>query len=190
MRSMAQALSRPPKTRDDLLALPDHVRAELIEGELYVTPAPSLRHQDLVARLWRALDDWARPERRGWASIGANVDLPSGNVVVPDVLFVAAARHGILGERVRGAPDLVVEVVSPGHPDRDRFVKRTLYARDGIPEYWIVHPEDAAIEVLRLESTSYVPAGYFRRGSALASPSLAGFSLSLESLFAPTDGLP
>ena len=151
MVSMSRVLQRPRKTKRDYRTLPDDVRAELVDGELYVTPAPSFAHQDVVGRLYRLL--CALVDERDLGRVGLSpldVHLPSGDVVQPDLLFVATANEGICREWVHGAPDLVVEVVSPTHPERDRFVKRRLYARSGIPEYWIVDPTERSGEVLRL----------------------------------------
>jgi Uma2 family endonuclease len=175
---MTPATSRPRKTIDDLMSLPDGVRAELIEGEIYVTPSPSPRHQFALQGLSRLLQDWAvmHPGARVLTA-PCDVELPTGDVVQPDLFLVAAEKVG--RDRVRGVPDLVVEVVSASHPERDRLVKRDLYAHSGVPEYWIVDPDDGAIEVLRLASGRYGAAGYFRRGSVLASPTCAGLRVDV-----------
>jgi Uma2 family endonuclease len=189
MRSMTPATSRPRKTIDDLMALPDGVRAELVEGEIYVTPAPNLPHQDAVVRLWQALDAWAAAVG-GTAVVGPNVEFPSGDVVEPDVVLVAAGRRRFLCKwGVRGVPNLVVEVVSPSHPSHDRYMKRDLYARNGVPEYWIADPDEAGIEVLRLEEGSYVAAGYYRRGATLLSPTLPGLAIAVDGVFRLLDAL-
>jgi Uma2 family endonuclease len=89
--------------------------------------------------------------------------------VRPDVVFVAAGRR-IVGERLEGAPDLLVEVVSRSRPERDRLVERDLYERNGVREYWIVErDEPAGVQVLSLEGGAYVAAGWYARGSVLRS---------------------
>jgi Uma2 family endonuclease len=184
MLPMAHALSRPRKTVEDLHALPDDVRAELIAGEIYVTPSPSIGHQSVSRRLLVAFSLWA--ERTGAGHVFAaplDVHLPSGDVVEPDLIFVAEANGQVLQDWIRGTPDLLVEIVSPTHPERDRLVKRDLYARNGVPEYWIVEPADRAVELLRLEGGLYVPAGYLQASGVLRSPSLPGFSLPVAEIF-------
>ena len=186
MQPMARTLSRPQKTIDDYLALPDGVRGELIGGEIYVTPAPTPRHSDIGYTLGGLLGAWAR--ETGWGRrFGAPCDvlLPSGDVVQPDLFLVAKAnRRVVRSMRVEGVPDLVVEILSTTHVERDRIVKYERYARNEVPEYWIVDPVAGTIEVFRLEGRTYRAAGYFARGSVLTSESLPGFRLSLGTLFA------
>jgi len=180
MPAMPHAARRPRKTKEDYLALPDDVRAELIDGELYVTPAPEVAHQRAVARLWRTLQDYAAARDAGEAFVSpCDVHLPSGDVVQPDVLFVTHANAGIVREHVHGVPDLVVEVLSPSRPERDRFVKRALYERNRVPEYWVVDPEERSVEVLHLEGAAFVLAGWFTDDDVVVSPSLtAGITSS------------
>ena len=112
-----------------------------------------------------------------------DVHLPAGHVVQPDVLVVRHGNDIVQADAVHGAPDLVVEVISPSSPMRDRLVKRDLYAEAGIPEYWIVDPEDEAIEVFRLEGDAYLPSGWFRGGDTLRSALLEGLEIRLPELF-------
>jgi Uma2 family endonuclease len=184
MGPVTSVTGRSPKTVSDWLALPDDVRAELIDGEILVTPSPSFRHQDILGRVYRAIASWIEAGGGGRvAPAPVDVHLPSGAVVQPDVVFVASANLGVIHDVVRGVPDLLVEVVSPSRPERDVFVKRDLYARNGVPEYWIVRPDESSVEVLRLAGTSYRPAGYFLRGAEIRSPMLSGFALPTDDVF-------
>lgn len=97
----------------------------------------------------------------------------------PDLVFVSEARLGIVRDWIRGTPDLVIEVVSPERPERDRIVKRDLYARNGVPEFWLADPEEQAVEVVRLSGEHYAPAGYFRAGEILRSSALPGFEFRI-----------
>jgi Uma2 family endonuclease len=112
-----------------------------------------------------------------------DVHLPSGDIVEPDVLFVAQENHSIIQDWIRGVPDLVIEVLSPDGIARDRFVKRDLYARNGVREYWIVDPATRSIEVFALRSRQYEPAGYFQEGAVLTSTVLSGLSLPVTEIF-------
>jgi Uma2 family endonuclease len=184
MELMLTALARPRKTIEDLHALPDDVRAELIDGEVYVSPTAFEPHQSAVVEILYALRDHVGRVAGGRVFVAPfEVHLPSGAVVEPDVFWVAPARLEIVRQWVFGAPDLVVEVVSPAHPERDRIVKRDLYALNGVREYWVAEPAMRSVEVLALEQGHYRPAGWFTAGSRLVSPSLPGFSAAIDDLF-------
>jgi Uma2 family endonuclease len=140
-------------TWQDVQQLPDDGnRYEAIEGELYVTPAPKVHHQRVSRRLERALYALVQDSGLGeilHAPIG--VEFPAtAEGVQPDIIFVSSERRGIVADDwIRGAPDLVVEILSPTTAARDRGVKRKLYERQGVAEYWIVDPDAAAVEVWR-----------------------------------------
>jgi Uma2 family endonuclease len=152
-------------TWQDVQQLPDDGnRYEAIEGELYVTPAPSLRHQRIAKRLTLALYRLLEEPGHGelfFAPTG--VEFPATEEgVQPDLLFVSNERRGILAEPwIQGPPDLVIEILSPTTAQRDRGVKRKLYERQGVSEYWIVDPEAEAVEVW-----SFGPAGERRTAAS------------------------
>ena len=130
----------------------DGNRYEAIEGDLYVTPAPTLRHQTISIRLFLDLTRLLAAPGHGrvwYAPLG--VWFPATDEgVQPDLLFVSNERRGILApEGLRGAPDLIVEILSPTTANRDRGVKRRLYERQGVAEYWIVDPDLEAVDVWR-----------------------------------------
>ena len=138
-------------TWQDVQQLPDDGhRHEAIEGELHVTPAPSIRHQRVSQKLEQELLRLLEAPGHGIvidAPVG--VEFPStGEGVQPDIVFVSSARtHIIADAAIRGAPDLVVEILSPTTERRDRGVKRKLYERQGVLEYWIVDLETETVEV-------------------------------------------
>lgn len=181
---MAQPRSRPRKTVEDYLALPDDVRAELIDGDLYVTPSPRPRHQDAVGRIYQALLAWADATGAGAVYVAPlDVHLPSGDVVQPDVLLVRDERASLADDAVRGCPDLLVEVVPAGGGLRDRVVKRDLYARNGVPAYWIADPGEHSLEVLRLEGSTYRAQAYLTGEDVFEVPTMPGLRLPLASIF-------
>lgn len=183
----AMATSRPLKTVDDYLALGDEVRAELIEGELYMTPSPTSDHQAIAGNLYVLLRAAVRAGAGGIAfQAPLDVRLPTGDIVQPDVMWIADANRSIVQERIHGVPDLVVEVVSPSHAERDRIVKRQLYARSGVPEYWIVDGATRTIERLILASAAYTPAGYYAAPDALVCDRLAAVPIPLLEVFENT----
>lgn len=184
MVAMPNAKSRPRKTAEDYLALPDGVQVELIHGELYATPLHSAMHQRVTGRLHRYIDEHAVAGGLGKAFIPLDVRLGSGDIVRPDVLFVGSASMDVDGDWVQGAPDIVVEVVSPPHAERDRLVKRDLYARNRIPTYWIVDPEDESVELLKLGARAYKPEAYFQGEAVLTTALLPGLQIPLQAVFA------
>lgn len=167
------------------MKLPEGSRAELIDGDLFMSPSPRPRHQRAVLRLARLLEEHV--SRRGLGEIfiaPLDVHLPSGDIVEPDILFIANANLGIVQDWVRGSPDLLVEVLSPDGRERDRIVKRDLYAHNGVREYWIVDPETKSFEVFTLRGDRYEPDGYFDKDDILVSPLLPEFKLEIAQVFA------
>jgi len=107
------------------------------------------------------------------------------DVVQPDILFVSNTRANILTEaNIQGAPDLVVEILSPATAQHDREYKRTLYSRHGVREYWLVDPEEDVVEVWTESESGLVLAAAYQRGDTLASPLLEGLNIPLEPIFA------
>lgn len=139
----------------DVQQLPDDGhRREAIEGELYVTAAPSFRHQRISHRLAVALHEiLEKPGHGVLAAAPIGVEFPAtGEGVQPDLVFVSAHRRGVVADDwIRGAPDLIVEILSPSTAERDRGVKLKLYRRQGVSQYWIVEPGSASVEVWRFE---------------------------------------
>ena len=175
---------KPKLAYEDYARLPDDERYELIDGELIPMPSPKKIHQRLILDLSWIL----RPlEEMGLGELFIapfDVILSNFNVVQPDLLFVSAARSGIITEdNIRGAPDLVVEILSPSTADYDRTTKRELYERYGVPEYWMVDPYAKTITILRMGADGYNVHAVYGVGDTLSSPTLAGFALDLGELF-------
>jgi len=176
-------------TYEDYLLFPDDGRRhELIEGEHYVTPAPKTTHQITSSNLQRILSGFIHDRRLGRVfSAPTDVVLSDLDVVQPDLLFVSAARLSIITEDcIRGAPDLVIEILSEATRKTDEIVKRKLYERAGIPEYWIVDPELETVKVYRMTDTGYLRAAELARetGDRLATALLPGLEIPLADLFA------
>ncbi len=158
-----------PYRQGDYDNLSDEPRCELILGRFYLSPSPSPLHQVVVALLWSFLDPIAGAA--GGLALLAPLDvvLADHSVVQPDVIYLSAARRRAVRERVEGAPDLLIEVLSPGTARRDRGEKLALYAETGVGEYWIVDPAERQIEFLVNESGRFVvalPAGGEYRSQA------------------------
>ena len=173
-------------TYEDYRTTPEDKRYELLDGDLLMTPAPNLKHQQVLLRLGSRLGPFIEERALGELFVApCDVVLSDHDVVQPDLLFVSRERERLLsgGDAVRGAPDLVVEILSPATAGRDRGYKRALYARHGVAEYWLVDPADETIAVHRLQDGASAVAHAFGRGQTLRSPPLAGFALDLRDVF-------
>jgi Uma2 family endonuclease len=155
----------------DYLLLPEDKRYEILDGELYVVPAPNTRHQRLSRDLLSVLLDHIRERKLGEVLAAPyDVILSDENVVQPDILFVRQERLGIIGEtNLAGAPDLVIEIVSAGTRGKDLEIKRKIYASFGVQEYWVVDPETAMVEVLVWSEAGYVSSGVYGTSQHLSS---------------------
>ena len=182
--------TRPGKrkyTVEDYLAMPDeYPRYELLEGELIEMVSPTSRHQLVVMNLVRILDAHCQAHDLGVVlTAPLDVILARRAVVQPDILFIAKARKAkLIGERITGAPDLVVEILSPTTSARDLNQKRKLYARHGVQEYWIVDPDDQTIEVQRLQGKVLSTLGLYEKGQKLTSPTFKGLTVAIDRVFA------
>jgi len=149
-------MSLPQITWQDVQQLPDDgKRYEAIEGELYVTPAPSIRHQRISMRLVLVLDRiLIRPGHGELFHAPVGVEFPATEEgVQPDILFVSNERRGIVAEKwLVGPPDLVIEILSPTTAHRDRGIKLRLYERQRVAQYWVVDPENDAVDVWRFDA--------------------------------------
>jgi Uma2 family endonuclease len=176
-------------TYEDLLNFQDDgKRHEIIDGEHFVTPSPNTKHQavstNLAAILWTYLQ-----EHPIGAVFAAPLDVVFSDfdVVEPDILYISRERAGVLTEKhVRGAPDLVVEILSPGTRKTDEATKRRLYERFDVTEYWVVDPELDAIKIYRRVTGAFARVAELgaEAGDTLTTPLLPGFAVSLAAVFA------
>lgn len=159
---------------------------ELWDGELVMSPSPSFFHQDLLARIYKLLDEWVRRRRLGKVILSPlDMILTPRRVTQPDVMVVLKDRLEILRDRLHGPADLAVEIVSPDSRRRDRLDKRDLYEQHGVREYWLVDPEAQTVEVLYLEAEEYALVGRWRPGENVESRLLPGLRMDVSALFTP-----
>jgi Uma2 family endonuclease len=163
----------------------DGRRYELHEGELSVTPAPSPKHQEVTLNLAVLLHAHARDRALGKVFVSPiDCILGDTSVVQPDIVFVEADRlDAISGRGLEGAPTLVVEVLSPSTAPIDRAVKLQLYARHGVPHYWIVDPESRTIEAHVLITGAYATEARLEGPRPVALPPFADLALDPVSLW-------
>ena len=190
MVTPADSIQEPKQGRwtyKEYAALPDDgVRYEIVNGVLFMTPSPSGKHQDAVGEIFAYLREHVKQAGIGKVRVApCDVELAANVVVQPDV-FIVLNEHldRIFEDRVIGAPDLVVEVTSPGTATYDRNNKYYAYARAGVPEYWIADPISHTVEVLVLDGFQYRSLGVFRGTATLPSQTLPEFEVLVEKFFA------
>jgi Uma2 family endonuclease len=171
-------------TYEDFLVLPnDGRRHEILDGEHYVNPSPNTKHQMSSMRLVLALGDFVYAHSLGQVFHAPyDVVLSEHDILEPDLIFVSAARRAIITDaNIQGAPDLVVEILSPGNHSYDERVKYHAYERFGVGEYWIVDPEAKTVTIYRREGGKFVRT---QTGDAITTPLLPGLALEVRAIFA------
>ena len=179
-------------TSTDLLTMPDDgKRYEIIDGELFVSTQPSWHHQYTCAELIGELLNWNRRTGMGQANFAPGLIFADDDDVAPDLVWISNARRDVaLGDdgKLHSAPELVVEVLSPGRANerRDREAKLKLYSRRGVEEYWIVDWRRRQIDVYRRSELALHLISTLQAEDNLETPLLPGFSLPLAHLFQNT----
>lgn len=155
---------------------------ELINGEVIVAPAPFDRHQKSLGQLHLKLGNTI--ETGEWRFAPCDVYLDEFNVVQPDLFWVSPENQNchLIDNYWHGAPDLVIEILSPGTTRRDRDVKYNLYEQAGVREYWIVDALELYIEVYSLQNEKFVRQGLYGQGETFVSAALNGVTLNLDAL--------
>ncbi len=186
------SLPRRPRTYGDLRAWPDDTRWELIEGEAHVLTSPSWQHQSVCVHLISQLETYFRARRCLVLIAPFDIRLPRSNepddaienVVQPDISVICdASKLDSLG--CRGAPDLVIEILSPSTAARDHVIKRALYDRHGVREYWLVHPLDRIVTIHRRAGEhGFGPSEAFEATGKLPSPTFPGLEVDWDDVFA------
>ena len=176
-------------TYDDFVLFPDDgKRHELIDGEHYVTPSPNLKHQRVLLNLAFLVRTWLENHPIGEVFIAPfDVVFSRFDVVEPDLLYLSKARAAdvLTPLHVKGTPELVVEIGSPSTRKRDETIKRRLYDRSGVEEYWIVDPDIDVIRIYRHTGETLIRAVELslEAGDVLTTPLLPGLEMPLARIF-------
>jgi Uma2 family endonuclease len=176
-------------TYDDFLLFPDDgKRHELIDGEHYVTPSPNTKHQRVSGNLHYLIRAWLEDHPIGQVFYAPfDVVFSRFDVVEPDLLYLSNERVAevVTSQHVTGAPDIVIEIGSPGTRKRDETIKRRLYERSGVSEYWVVDPELDVVRVYRRAGESFSRPNELSReaGDVLTTPHLPGLEIPLSRAF-------
>ena len=177
---------RTKLTVADYMNTPDDVRYQLIDGELVLAPSPTTRHQRISRDIGFDLEQFVRQRQLGETFYAPlDVMFPDHEAYQPDILFISNERRAIITEaNIQGAPDLVVEILSPSTQRYDRGHKQEVYSQQGVREYWIVDPEAETVEVLSGGVAGLELAATYGFEDALVSPLLPGLSIDLGPVFA------
>jgi Uma2 family endonuclease len=183
------AVAGHPSTKltyaDYMLFPDDGLRHEIIGGEHYVSPSPVPRHQRISLNLAHLIQTFLDAHPIGelfYAPI--DVLLSEIDIVVPDLVFVSTSRSQIVtSKNLQGAPDLVVEILSPGTRSRDQRLKRDLYERAGAQEYWLVDPERDVVEVYRRAAETFALPIQYGSTEVVTTPLLPGLELPVDRIF-------
>jgi Uma2 family endonuclease len=177
-------------TSADLESMPeDGKRYEIIDGELYVSKQPHFYHQQACGTIYSALYNWSKQTGLGRPSLAPGVIFADDDDVAPDVVWVSKERLAITlwpDGKLHAAPELVVEVLSPGVPNerRDKEAKLKLYSRRGVSEYWVVDWRLREITVYRRQDAELRLIATMHEADVIISPLLPGFSCRVAELFA------
>lgn len=172
-------------TVEDYRATPEGARYQLVGGELIMAPAPNVYHQTVTLNLGRMLAGFLDRKPLGRVFVApVDVYLSEHDVVQPDVLFVAKANTGLIREDgVHGAPDLVIEVLSPATVQLDAKVKRRLYAKHGCKELWLVDPLLLQIQICDFGRDAAKPSRLIAGHEKFSTPLLPGLTLAAAAVF-------
>ena len=163
---------------------PDNgMRHEIVDGDHYMSPAPSTKHQTVSRRIQFQL--YAQIELKGLGQVfdaPTDVELSPHDIVQPDLLVVLQKNLRIVStKRIRGVPDLIIEILSDSNPDHDRVLKLEMYQRAGLPEYWIVDPEEEFVEAYVLAEGRLKLVGTHRESIQVAT--MSGFEVDLKQVW-------
>lgn len=172
-------------TYQDYLQLPEDRRYEIIDGELFMVPAPIPYHQQVSRNLEYQLHGYVLAHDLGEVFYApCDLVLSESDVVQPDLFYIAKERLSIIKEHnIQGAPDLVVEIISPATEQRDRGAKQKLYASAGVKEYWIVDPTLKTVEVRRLTESGFELVCAYQKTEILRSVILPELAIPLSEVF-------
>jgi len=173
-------------TYEDYLQLPDNgKRYEIINGELYMVPAPTLGHQDTIGEFHFTIKSFLKINPIGKIYLApTDIIFSEIDVLQPDLIFVSKEKFDILtGANIQGAPDLVIEVLSPGTEKRDRTIKLKAYSKFGVLEYWMANDVTETVEVWRRNGKKLVFHALLDRTQTLTTPLLPGLEIALEKIF-------
>ncbi|MBC8182131.1 Uma2 family endonuclease [candidate division KSB1 bacterium] len=176
-----------PLTYEDYKTFPDNdgIRKEIIEGELFMSPAPSKKHQRILRKLIRKLDEYVTDNDLGEIFIAPfDVIFSDINVVQPDLIFLSKKKYEILTDsNIQGAPDLLIEILSPSNKENDRIFKKQIYEIFAVKEYWIVDPDTETVEIRELKNKKFQLTIKANKNQIIETQLLKGLRINLFEIF-------
>jgi Uma2 family endonuclease len=158
---------------------------EIINGKEIMGPSPFGRHQNIAVKVFRQLDRFVEQKQLGFVYFSP-LDVifeDAINRLQPDILFIRKENMAIFQDWIRGVPDMVCEIVSPGSYDKDTVVKKAIYERYRVPEYWIVLPEFKTIEILTIENDKYKRYSFAELEGVVTSKVIEGLQVNVKDIF-------
>lgn len=173
----------------DYLQLSDDKRYEIIDGELFMVPSPNEAHQHILGYIFNCIFNYVRKNKLGYVYCAPfDVLFSEEDIVQPDIIFVSNKNKKIITKNnIQGSPDLLIEILSPGTSRRDLGIKKKLYIKHGVLEYWIVDPVQETVEVFNLKAGAFLgrscSAGEAGEASRLSSSVIQGFDTDVQEIF-------
>ena len=163
----------------------NHLGYEMLDGDIFPVPFPAVKHQSVALKVASALLQHVGTHKLGRVlPAPCSVILSPKVVMNPDILFIKNGRRGLIGETgLRGAPDLVIEILSPVTRKRDLEIKKKIYSRFEVQEYWVVDPDTNAAVTMVWSELGYISVGRYNRSGTLSSPLLPKLNLQLADIF-------
>ncbi|MCE6991677.1 Uma2 family endonuclease [Dyadobacter sp. CY323] len=157
---------------------------QIINGREILSPGPKVSHQRILVKVLRILDDFVQAKELGEIfRVPLDVIFEENfNILQPDLMFISKARENIIQDWIRGVPDLVIEIVSPESNEMDTVVKKEIYQRYGVSEFWLIFPEKALLEVYELRENKFHLCGVYHAEDQVKSPVLPGLTFTLGSI--------
>jgi len=179
-------------TYEDYRELPNDGKTyQVIGGKLFMTPAPSTRHQDISGNLGFIIRRFVKEHSAGKVyNAPINVVFSSVNVVQPDIVFISRNRLRIIKEKaIFGAPDWIIEILSPSSDKIDIKLKKDLYEHFGVREYWIIYPDDEKLEVYLLKEGKFKLRGTFSKNETVEVNVIENLKVNLKEIFPSKEAL-
>lgn len=173
-------------TYEDYAKLPEGTPYQLIGGKLIMTPASSTYHQEISKRFEYLLYEYAELKQKLGKVFYAPIDVyfEDEETYQPDIIFISNDRIGIIKkEKIEGAPDMIIEILSPSTAYYDLVHKKDIYAKHGVKEYWIVDPIEKWVESYKNENGKFILIGRVQKGESISSTVLIGFKVKLDTIF-------
>jgi len=158
---------------------------EIIDGEHYMTPSPTTKHQRVSRNMVWIIESFLRENRYGEIlSAPFDVILSDNDIVVPDIVYVSQKNiHLLTEENIKGIPDLIIEILSPSHRKRDRILKRDLYEKYGVREYWLIDPDKEQVEIYTFSCDRFLPPTVYNRDQVIKTEIIPGLEIDVKGIF-------